>query len=231
MAATATGQQLKGGTMITLKKDSASVGLVRSTSVNADTGSAVMREYIKRIADSVAALRSGGIDADSVRRVAIRYTFVAQLKTVLNPDTSAPFYFGDADTYGDGNPTGLYSLTTAHTTLIPYAIHVSHRWNDSGVRRARDTTVYYTILDSIPRNSSLWVYYDPAFNGNIAGGYQKIALAKGAQNANAVTDLSSNPVQVPLILKPGTGQVGVLPDHWFNVTLICIEKVPGRKYW
>lgn len=229
LAFTGQAQQLKPGILIEFRKDTATTNLIRKTIVDVDT-LGLFAAMQRKVDSLITARGGGGIDADSVRRLSIRYTFVAQLGTILNSDTSSTFYFGDADTYGLANPTDLYSITTAHTTLIPYSIHISHRWDD-GIRRARDTTFYYTVLDSIPRNSSLWLFYDPAFGGAIAGGYQKFALAKGAQHANSVSVMSSNPVQVPLILKPGTGQVGMLPDHWYNVTLILIEKVPGKKYW
>ena len=52
-------QQIRAGKLIVLERDSATTSLIRTTKVSSDTGSAAMREYIKRLADSVAALRAG----------------------------------------------------------------------------------------------------------------------------------------------------------------------------
>lgn len=52
-------QQIKPGTLIALDRDSVKTGLFHALRVNSDTGNVTMRNYIKRLADSVALLRAG----------------------------------------------------------------------------------------------------------------------------------------------------------------------------
>jgi hypothetical protein len=52
-------QQIRAGKLVVLERDSATTSLIRTIKVAVDTGNQAVRDYIKRLADSVAALRSG----------------------------------------------------------------------------------------------------------------------------------------------------------------------------
>ena len=188
----------------------------------------------RRTIDSlILANGTGGTARDSILRVGRIYTFTANMGSILNSDTSESRYFSGIEDYPYSDPVGRSIQGVAHVTLIPYSISISHRFVDTSptIRRARDTSVIYSILDSIPVNNSFWFLYDPSSGGLVAGSYQKIILAKATPHLVATSVMDTDPVQVPLILKVGTGQIGWLPDHHMRIVVTFVEKVPGLKYW
>jgi hypothetical protein len=187
---------------------------------------AYRNSQLQRLLDSI----GGGASRDSIRRDGRIYTITAHLSTSLNTDTSSTRYFPNFGSDPLGAPNGRAIQMLAHRTLIPYSIAISHRYTDATfIRRARDTTHIFTTLDSIPVQNGLWIYYDPAFGGTAARYAQIIQLAKSSPHQIVTSKLSSEVVQVPLVLHGG--QVGLLPDHELEVTVTLIEKVPGLKYW